>query len=175
MLKVVLAYEGSVLHSLLIDHIASNCKLTDNIGSPLSELSCSQHIYAYKSEFIGAICFVILLAHRYRKQYNKHDIVHRCDEDSRICGTPVNIHLNYEEVHHFHFTRLGIVCRILLNADINRNSDEPVIDRFRGRHSDYRNLFRICAYTSVEKVHKCYRGVVNIHQIAVFSGHLGHF
>ena len=94
MLKVVLAYEGSVLHSLLIDHIASNCKLTDNIGSPLSELSCSQHIYAYKSEFIGATCFVILLAHRYRKQYNKHDIVHRCDKDSRICGTPVNICLN---------------------------------------------------------------------------------
>ena len=52
---------------------------------------------------------------------------------------------SYEEVHHFHFTRLAVVRRILLNADINRNSDESIIDWLRSRHSDYRNLLRINA------------------------------
>ena len=53
---------------------------------------------------------------------------------------------SYEEVHHFHCTYLAIVRRILLNVDINRYSDESVINRFRSRYADCRVIFGIIYY-----------------------------
>ena len=53
---------------------------------------------------------------------------------------------SYEEVHHFHYTYLAIVRCILLNVDINRYSDESVINRFRSRYADCRVIFGIIYY-----------------------------
>ena len=53
---------------------------------------------------------------------------------------------SYEEVHHFHCTYLATVRRILLNVDINRYSDESVINRFRSRYADCRVIFGIIYY-----------------------------
>ena len=53
---------------------------------------------------------------------------------------------SYEEVHHFHFTYLAIVRRILLNVDINKNSDESVFDWFRSCYADCRVIFGVIYY-----------------------------
>ena len=60
---------------------------------------------------------------------------------------------SYEEVHHFHFTYLAIVRRILLNVDINRYSDESVINWFRSRDADCRVIFGIVYYGQAVKGH----------------------
>ena len=52
------------------------------------------YLYTDKSQFSGGTYFVLFLSHRYQKQYNKYDIVHRCDKNSCIWGTLVSIYLN---------------------------------------------------------------------------------
>ena len=54
--------------------------------------------------------------------------------------------ISYEEVHNFHIDNLAVICSILLNADINRYSNEYFLDWCWSSNTDFRIIFRIVYY-----------------------------
>jgi len=74
MFKVVLSYERTVFHTFLVNDVATNGKLSYDIGCPLSELRSSQRINSiahryYCIEIVechGSIHFPITFCLNYR-------------------------------------------------------------------------------------------------------------